>query len=238
MGELCRMSFLKSLLSYAWPITEWEGQGKYGPLKVVWEQGHLVVNSNDANQSYGNLHAIWQQCLDDQKVSARAPRRILLLGFGAGSSAHVLRRELGVKAPIIGVDGDAEMLRLARTYFNVEILAGLELVESDALEFAHGHRQQHDLVLVDLCHELDLAPGVDEDPFIASLKRCLAPGGLLCFNTIVHDGESRRRSQRVSDLLRHHFGHCQEHLYQGINRVLTTSLTSRSESSGQGTGRV
>lgn len=221
MGDLCRMSVLKSLLSYAWPITQWEGPGRYGPLKLVWEQGHLVVNSNNANQSFGNLHSIWQQCLDDQRVKERNPGSILLLGFGAGSSAHILRKELGLQAPITGVEGDPEMIRLARTYFRADRLGGLNLIQADALAFAHGQYQRYALVLVDLCHELDLAPGVDEEPFIGDLRKCTAEGGLLCFNTIVHNKESNERSQRTSALMRQHFNVVEEHLYQGINRVLT-----------------
>lgn len=220
------MSFLKSLLSYAWPITEWKGQGKYGPLNLVWEQGQLVVNSDHANQSYGNLHAIWQQCLDDQHVAGRSPRSILILGFGAGSVASILRREMGIKAPITGVDGDPEMLRLARERFKVGRFQDLDLVLSDALAFAENHHRRHDLVVVDLCHELDLAPGVDGEPFIAALRNCTTAGGLLCFNTIVYSETSRQRSQRVSSLLRHYFDECNEQLYQGINRVLTATWTT------------
>ena len=217
------MSLLKSLLSYAWPMTEWKGHGKYGPLALVWEQGHLVVNSATANQSFGNLHAIWQQCLEDQRVAMRPLRNILLLGFGAGSSARILRKELGIMAPITGVDGDAEILRIAREHYRVHQLEGVQLVLSDALEFARDHHLAYDLVLVDLCHELDLAPHVNEEPVIKDLHRCTAPGGLLCFNTIVHDPMSRERSQRTSHLLRLSFGQVEEHLYQGINRVISAA---------------
>lgn len=221
MAHLCSMSWVKSLLSYAWPVTVWEGPGKYGPLRLIYEGGHLVVNSGHANQSYGNLHAIWQQSLDDQPIAQLDPRSILILGFGAGSSAHILRKEMGLNAPIVGVDGDPEMLRLAHTYFKVDRLKDLRLVLMDALSFVREHEGTYDLVLVDLCHELDLAPGVDEEPFIAGLRKCTAPEGLLCFNTVVYDTKSRARSQRVSERLRLHFDHVEEHLYQGINRVLT-----------------
>lgn len=223
MAHLCRMSLLKCLLSYAWPVPVWEGQGKYGPLKLAWEYGHLVVNSGNANQSYGSLHEVWQECFEEMRVAGRKPRNSLILGFGAGSVASILRKELALKAPMLGVEGDPEMLRLAKKWFKVDQLADLELVNADALEFVQACSQQHDLVLVDLCHELDLAPGVDQAPFIAGLRKCTAPGGLLCFNTIVHDSESRARSQRVDGLLRLHFNRVEVHLYQEINRVLTAT---------------
>lgn len=217
------MSLLKCLMSYVWPIPVWEGHGKYGPLRLAWEGGHLVVNSGNANQSYGSLHAVWQECLSEYKLAGRQLKRVLILGFGAGSAAGILRKEMGILAPIVGVDGDPEMLRLATTIYKVEKMSDLELVESDALAYVRACDQQYDLVLVDLCHELDLAPGVDEEPFISGLRKCTASGGLLCFNTIVHDEPARRRSQRVSELLRLHFTRTEEHFYQGINRVLTAS---------------
>lgn len=201
----------------------WEGPGKYGPLKLAWEGGHLVVNSNMANQSYGNLHAVWQQCLGELGIARRAPADILIIGFGAGSAASILRKELGLAAPITGVDGDPEMLRLAREYFRVDKMDLLELVESDALLFASRCTHRYGLVLVDLCHELDLSPGVDSPAFINDLRKCTATGGVLCFNTIVHNPSSKVRSQRVSDLLRLSFNHVEEHWYQGINRVLTAT---------------
>lgn len=223
MAHLCSMSIVKCLMSYVWPVPVWEGQGKYGPLRLAWEGGHLVVNSGNANQSYGSLHAVWQECLQEIKLADRQLKNVLILGFGAGSSAGILRKEMGISAPILGVDGDPEMLRLATTIYKVEKMSDLELVESDALAFVQANKAQYDLVLVDLCHELDLAPGVDEEPFVSGLRMCTAPGGLLCFNTIVHDEHSRIRSQRVSDLLRLHFNGMEEHFYQGINRVLTAS---------------
>lgn len=223
MAHLCGMSMLKCLMSYVWPVPVWQGQGKYGPLRLAWEGGHLVVNSGNANQSYGSLHAVWQECLQEAGLTDRPLNNVLILGFGAGSAASILRKEMRISAPILGVDGDPEMLRLANTFFKVGKLPGLELVERDALAFVQAHNVQYDLVLVDLCHELDLAPGVDEEPFIRGLRKCVPPGGLLCFNTIVHDEQSRSRSQRVSELLRLHFASTNEHFYQGINRVLTAS---------------
>lgn len=217
------MSIVKCLMSYVWPVPVWEGPGKYGPLRLAWEGGHLVVNSGNANQSYGSLHAVWQECLTEQKLAELQLKSILILGFGAGSAAGILRKEMGIQAPILGVDGDPEMLRLATTVYRVGKLSDLALEESDALVFVQVHQRPYDLVLVDLCHELDLAPGVDEASFISGLRKLTAPGGLLCFNTIVHDEPSRLRSQRVSGLLRLYFNRTGEHFYQGINRVLTAS---------------
>jgi len=198
----------------------WQGPGKYGPLQLTWESGHLVVNSGHANQSYGNLHAVWQECLRELKVERDPPGSILILGFGAGSAASIIRKEIGLKAPITGVEGDPEMLRIAKEYFHVDRLKDLQLIHSDALEFVGRNTQRYDLVLVDLCHELDLAPGVDDEPFLSGLRGCVSEEGSLCFNTIVHNAASGLRSLRVSEGLGQVFGTVTEHRYLGINRVL------------------
>ena len=220
MTHLCRMQWLKCLLSYVWPMPVWQGPGKYGPLQLTWENGHLVVNSGHANQSYGNLHAVWQECLRELKVERDPPGSILILGFGAGSAASIIRKEIGLSAPITGVEGDPEMLRIAKEFFHIDRFKDLKLVRSDALEFVARNMDRYELVLVDLCHELDLAPGVDEEPFLSGLRGCVSEGGHLCFNTIVHDPESRIRSQRVSKGLDQAFNMVTERSYLGINRVL------------------
>lgn len=217
------MSFLWCLLSYVWPIPIWHGRGKYGPLHLVWESGHLVVNSDKANQSYGLLHSVWQQCFSDAGLTDHPPVNILILGFGAGSVAHILRKELRLTGPITGVDGDPEMLRIAKDHFHVDRLKDLRLIGSDIHAFTSSVEQAYDLVIVDLCHELDLVPGVDEERFIQQLKKLTAPKGKLCFNTIAHDIPSTARCNEVGRLLRQYFSQVEERHYQGINRVFTAS---------------
>ena len=215
------MSLLKSLFSYVVPVPVWKGEGHYGPLKLVYESGHLVLNSQHANQSWGSLHEVWQQCFADEKIAARSPESVLILGFGAGSIASIIRRELRCAAPITGVDGDAAMLTIARDRYKMDQLPNLRLVRKDALEFCTLEAQRYALVLVDLFHELDLAQGIDEEDFIRRLARITGPGGLVCFNTVVHNAESKERSQRAGRNLRLYFNIVREHRYNGMNIVFT-----------------
>ncbi|MFT3885935.1 MAG: methyltransferase domain-containing protein [Flavobacteriales bacterium] len=206
-------------LSHLWPIRLESGVGPYGPWELAWQNGRLVVNTPHANHSGDSLLRVWRYCSLEPEVKALRPRSILILGFGAGSAATVLRKERRLSCPIVGVDGSAQMLGLARTRFQVDDLAPLELHLSDAFAFAATCTSQHDLVLVDLFHDLDMAPGVEDPAFLADLRRCTAPGGLLCFNTIAHDAGSTVRSERVLHGLRQVFGTVEERRYQGINRV-------------------
>lgn len=213
------MDDLRRLLSHVWPLEGTRIEGRHGPLYLTWENGRRVVNGERSNQSYGSLHRVWQLCFTDAAVAAHPPGRALILGFGGGSAATILRRELGLPCPITGVDADPAMLTLARDVFHVDALGGITLIEQDALAFVRACTERYDLVVVDLFRELDLAPGVEDRDFIAGLRACTAPGGLLCFNTVVHDDASRLRSRTVADHLSACFGEVAEHRYERLNRV-------------------
>lgn len=206
-------------LSYIWPVRLERGLGPYGPWELAWQNGRLVVNSPNANQSGDSLLRVWRYCSLEPEVKALRPASMLILGFGAGSAARVFRRERRLTCPITGVDGSPEMLGLARSRFQVDALAPLQLVLSDAFVFMEACQETHGLVLVDLFHDLDPTPGVEDDAFLAHLRRCTAPGGVLCFNTIAHDAGSAARSERVLQGLRLLYGRVEERWYQGINRV-------------------
>lgn len=202
------MSFWR-LLSHLRPVQVHRVEGRHGPLFLVWEQGRLVINGPKSNQSFGSLHQVWQQALE-RTAPWPAQGPVLILGFGGGSAAWIIRREMRCANPIIGVDIDPVMLQLARDEFRAHRLADLELVEADALRYLARKAPTAAMVLVDLFHDLDLAPGVDEPPFFDDLHRCIAPGGHLLFNTVVHDDRSRERSQRIGIGLRQRFGPVEE----------------------------
>jgi hypothetical protein len=113
------------------------------------------------------------------------PRRVLLLGLAAGSVARAMRA-IDPGATIVGVDYDAEVVRLARRHFGLDALR-LELVVDDAARYLHRERTRFDLVVEDLFvgpsrsvrkPEWLLAEGY---PLVA---RRLSRGGVFVSNTI------------------------------------------------------
>ncbi len=207
------------LLSYVWPVRVWRGDGRYGSLELTWEYGELVVNSERANQAYGAVQRVWRACFRDAQLTGKHPQSVLIIGFGAGCVARIMRNELHLSCPITGVDGDAMMLELARRSFHVDQLADVHLVEADAFAFTRDQPSRYDLVIVDLFTELDFAEGVESPDFIAALKRSTAMNGTLCINTVVHDAHTAERSARCGHELRLCFDHVEEHRYEGQNRV-------------------
>ncbi len=216
--HLCGVAW-ERLLSYFRPVRVWRGIGRWGPLEICWENGTLVLNGPRSNQSFGSLHRVWQLALHDTLGPGRPAGPVLMLGFGAGSAAHILRHQRNVTVPITAVELDPMMVRLAHEHFDAGTLTDLTIVQGDALSYVQAGPRVFDLVLVDLFHDLDLAPGVESPDFLRALAERTRPDGDLLFNTVVHDAVSKARSERVGLGLRQCFERVEELRLEGLNRV-------------------
>jgi spermidine synthase len=147
------------------------------------------------------------------------PERVLLLGFGAGSVAHILRQELGLDAPISAVDNDPAMLKLAREHFGADRIPDLTLLEQDAQQALRDLAEPFDLVIVDLFQELNVPPELGEDAFMDLLRARTLSGGTLLFNTIAHDAPSTALSERIGHQVRLRFASVSQRRYEGDNLV-------------------
>lgn len=122
-------------------------------------------------------------------------RRILILGLGGGSVAR-LARAIAPDAEIVGVELDAEVVRLARAHFELDAL-GLRVELADAREWlaaqvrptARGgaRARRFDAVLEDVfigrgdaVHKPDWIP----EPAHVHATQLLEPGGVFVSNTL------------------------------------------------------
>ncbi len=124
------------------------------------------------------------------------PRRVLLLGLGAGSVARALRA-LDPEAEIVGVELNPEVLRLARRHFDLDEL-GLELVVGDALEYLRRERRRFDLIVEDLF--VGPSRSVRKPEWVPTegyrlIRRRVRPGGYVVSNTI-HETAAITRAMR------------------------------------------
>lgn len=124
-------------------------------------------------------------------VLALPPRRrraVLLVGLGGGSVARVVRA-LAPEARIVGVEIDPDVVDAARDHLGLDAM-GIEVVLGDARRFLATDRRRYDLVVEDAfvgsVRTIRKPEGFPE-PLLTAARRRLAPGGLLCCNTI-HEG--------------------------------------------------
>lgn len=158
--------------------------GAPGPVRVVLRNGRKRLDGPTVNYSFGTLHTILAAALRHAGLRRRPPRSVLLLGLGAGSVVALLRREFGIAAPIVGVEFDPEVVRLATEHFGLRRWCDLEVVVGDAQVFVATDRRQFDLVVVDVFVDATVPAPFRQRPFLAAVRERLAPGGHLLFNLI------------------------------------------------------
>jgi len=188
-------------------VLEQSRSGERMPVRVVRKNGRLRLDGVSVNYSFGTLHAIFAEALRRVGIRARAPRSVLLLGLGAGSVVALLRRTHAIEAPIVAVECDAEVLRLAEQYFGLARWRALEVVMKDALEFVRDDPRTFDLVVVDLFVDARVPRPCREAPFLRALRQRLANGGLLLFNTIPNPDDGAGEAA-FADNLRAVFPRC------------------------------
>ena len=130
-------------------------------------------------------------------------RRILILGLGGGSIAR-LARALAPRAEILGIELDAEVVRLARKHLELDAL-GIDVEIADAFEWIQKARGTYDVILEDVfVGEGDAVRKPDwiPDPAHGLAFRRLARGGVFVSNTLdEHNDVARGMRERFSNLV-------------------------------------
>ena len=86
---------MKKFLSYLWPDTKRFSSEINGILEVTYINGQKVLDTENANYSYGSLQKILEFGLT--KVDLKLVENILLLGMGGGSIIKSLRENIEYK---------------------------------------------------------------------------------------------------------------------------------------------
>jgi spermidine synthase len=112
-------------------------------------------------------------------------RSVLILGLGGGSAARVVRA-LAPGARIVGVEMNAEVVRLARRHFDLDALR-VEVVLADAHAYLERARGRFDLVIEDIFvgqGRRVCKPAWLPRPGLGLAARRVAAGGILTSNAL------------------------------------------------------
>ncbi|CAK9116570.1 unnamed protein product [Durusdinium trenchii] len=116
--------------------------------------------------------------------------RVLILGLGGGTCARIIQ-DLSPEAVIVGVELDAEVLRVARENFDLDALE-IEVCEMDALQFLREDKRKFDLIIDDVFAGYARSvkkPRWLPQPGFRLARRCLQPGGLLVTNALCREAK-------------------------------------------------
>lgn len=167
-----------------------------GKLEVTWTNGRKVLDSSNANYSYGAL----QEVLDRGLVMIRADRAapVLLLGLGGGSAISLLRKKFGYYGKITAVELDSAIIEIAINEFSIEAHQPLELICADAEAYVSSTNENFGLIIIDLFLDLQVPEQFFSTSFWKDIAGLLVSNGKVLFNA----GINSAHEEQINDLLK------------------------------------
>ncbi len=186
----------KKYLSYILPIKIYQKKSKVSKnLEVTWNNGQLVLDSENTNYSFGSLQRILRKGL--KYIGFKRIQNfdsVLVLGVAGGSVIKTLVDEVKFTGKITGVEIDEEIVKIANSYFKLNQIPNLELVIDDAFEYVLKTKEKYDLIIIDIFQDTTMPNFLFEDFFIKRINFLLKVNGFILFNTMVLGFQDRRRN--------------------------------------------
>ena len=187
---------IKRLLSFLFPVKIHQKKSVYSKnLEVTWNNGYLVLDSENTNYSFGSLQRVLKKGLKYIGYERiQNFNSILVLGVAGGSVIETLKKEIKFEGKITGVEIDADVIELATKYFGLGSYNNVSIVNDDAFEFVLKTKEKYDLIIIDIFQDTTMPNFLFEDFFINRINFLLNVNGFILFNTMVLDYQDRRRN--------------------------------------------
>ena len=199
---------IKKIFSYLIPIKIYETKSSLSKsIEITWANGELVLDSENANYSYGSLQRILRLGLKNIGYEKIVPmNHILVLGVAGGSVIKTLVDEIKYKGKITGVEIDPEIIKIANTYFKLDKVKNLEIVIDDAFEFVLKTKTKYDLIIIDVFQDTTMPNFLFETFFINRICSLLKSQGFILFNTmLLNESQNLRNKKYVSEFYKNQF---------------------------------
>lgn len=170
--------------------------------------GQWSVSFGDRYYHSGALHEnVWKYVLSRSfPIRKLMPKRILVLGLGAGCVIHVLKKLLGAFPSITALEWDHTMIRLAYFYYidafrrrslssrfclppSIDTLPlilqseNITILHADAHTYLAETSDTYDLIIEELFTSNAQSQSVTSGEFAQRVKKCVAPEGSILINT-------------------------------------------------------
>jgi spermidine synthase len=187
---------IKRLLSYILPVKIYQKKSEFSKnLEVTWNNGYLVLDSENTNYSFGSLQRVLKKGLKYigyERINTF--ENILILGVAGGSVIETIKNDIKFKGKITGVEIDATIIEIANKYFGLNNYKNVEIIIEDAFEFVLKTKEKYDLIVIDIFQDTTMPNFLFEDFFINRINFLLKVNGFILFNTMVLDYKDRRRN--------------------------------------------
>ncbi len=170
----------KKILSYFWTITKRLPSDYSGELEVSLYRGKKVLDTKNANYSYGTLQKIMEKGID--QIDLSKVETILILGMGAGSVIESLRQKYQYNKQIDAIEIDAKIIEIAKNDFGITTTENTNIINDDALTFLEKTSRKYNLIIVDIFIDTKVPKQFYEIEFAHQLTLHLLNKGAAVFN--------------------------------------------------------
>jgi spermidine synthase len=153
-------------------------------LEVAIINGRYQLNTGKVNYSFGPLHDAFRKYFSKDVPKLYDDSKVLILGFGAGSVAYILRNELGFNSHITGIEVDETVIEIARKHFYLDKLKNIETHVSDAYDYVESCSGKFDLIVIDIYIDDKVPVKFESRVFIERIYHCLKDSGKVVFNRL------------------------------------------------------
>lgn len=187
---------IKRLLSFLLPVKIHQKKSVYSKnLEVTWNNGYLVLDSENTNYSYGSLQRVLKRGLKYIGYDRiRNFQSVLVLGVAGGSVIETLKKEIKFEGQITGVEIDPVVVELATKYFGLRKYNNVSIVIDDAFEFVLKSKEKYDLIIIDIFQDTTMPNFLFEDFFINRINFLLKVNGFILFNTMILNKNDSERN--------------------------------------------
>jgi len=211
----------KSAFSYVFPVLVAEYTSSVsGRIRIWLTRGKLVLDSPQANYSFGALHQVFREVFAETGFHEFPSGRMLLLGLGGGSVPTLIYGEMQLNLPITAVEVDPMMIRLAKEYFGAAHRPLLEIVEQDARIYVRQADQKFSTIVVDMFIDNEVPDDFATPVFLEQLHKLAEPDGRIYFNMITTDEAQRKKCEQVRFVMQSWAGVVNEYPVMYANTVL------------------
>jgi spermidine synthase len=191
---------MKKLISYIFPLTTKIRTENNGIVELTMSNGRMILDSANANYSYGSLQRILKFGL--KKIDLTKVENVLVFGLGGGSVVETLRKDFDFNGKITAIELDKKIIEIALSKFGLDQDKNLEIIHANALDFAKSKDQTYDLVIVDLYID-NIVPAVFYSlNFWKDVKELVNKNTYFIFNACIFNENSERQMSELLDYLK------------------------------------
>lgn len=184
--------YIYRALSFFWDIPiEKLSSGRNEYLELFWSQGKKVLNTKNANYSFGTDSEVFEAAFNEITSKINKTRNLLTLGFACGGILKVLEDKFNFIGKVKGIEFDDKIIDLYNRYFKSHVRSQLNIAIQDANTYVNQSQEKYDLILVDLFLDLKVATCVYTPEFLNGAIKLLNPTGTIVINVIALNSEDQ-----------------------------------------------